>query len=358
MNSYVWSHGQVFSGVLKADGTTGSSNVGSFTSENFAAYAQVEKKFFSRLTMLIGGRWEYYNVADYFASKPIFRAGANLQVGKASFFRASLGQGFRFPSIGERYITTTSGQFGFYPNPNLQAETSLSYELGFKQVFKLGNFVGIADVAGFLEDYDNYIEFNFGQWGHNQNPFNDFGFMFMNTGPAKVYGVDCTVTGEGKIARNLDLNVLIGYTYSVPESTNPNYVYYKNGVDVYTYNKTSSDTSGNILKYRIQNLFKFDGQITYKKFSTGMSANYYGYMKNIDKFFYTTDVPGYFNTGITKYREDHHNGIWVYNYRISYALNYFKISLIVNNLLNTEYSLRPLTIEAPRLTTLQVIYKI
>jgi outer membrane cobalamin receptor len=360
MNSYVWSHGQVFSGVLSEDSTTNTGAVGHFNSENFAVYAQVEKKFFHRLTVLIGGRWEYFNVADFYDSKPVFRAGANLQVGKATFFRASLGQGYRFPSIGERYITTGSGQYGFYPNPDLLSETCLNGEIGAKQVFKISNFIGFADVAGFLENYDNYVEFNFGLWGKSPDFSKNAGFKFFNTGPARIYGIDCTVAGEGAIVRNLGLSVLLGYSYSVPECTDVNYQFYKssNPNDYNTYLKASSDTNGHILKYRIQSLGKADVQLTYKKFSTGFSIRYYGYMKNIDKFFIDYDKPTFFATGITKYRIDHPNGTTVYDCRISYLLKDFQFSLIVNNLLNTEYSLRPLTMESPRSTSIQIVYKI
>ena len=233
-----------------------------------------------------------------------------------------MGQGYRFPSIGERYITTGSGQYGFYPNPDLKSETCLNSELGFKQVFKFWNFVGFADVATFLEEYDNYVEFNFGLWGHSADFSKNAGFKFFNTGPAQIYGIDCTVAGEGEIAHNLNLNLLFGYSYSVPQSLAPNYEFYssKNPNDYNTYLKSSSDTNGHILKYRIQSLLKTDLEITYKKFSTGISVRYYGFMKNIDKFFIDYDKPTYFATGITKYREEHQTGTTVYDYRISFLL--------------------------------------
>jgi len=63
-------------------------------------------------------------------------------------------------------------------------------------------------------------------------------------------------------------------------------------------------------------------------------------------------------TGIKKYREEHDKGTFILDYRISYAIKGFNFSVIVNNLMNTELSLRPLTVEAPRMTQLQVVYKI
>ena len=363
-NIYSYSFGKVFSGKLDSLGTTNANQNGTYSSENLAIYVQVEKKFFNRLTFLIGGRWEYYKIADLAENKPILRSGLNLMVGKSTFFRASAGEGYRAPSIGERYITTNSGGFGFYPNPDLKSETCISYELGAKQLFRFGKFVGMADIAGFLENYKNYIEFNFGDWGGTLLG-KSLGFKFLNTGPAEIYGVDMSVGGSGKIAQNLEMTLLLGYTYSVPTALHPNEVYYStkqagtgNAVP-YTFISTSSDTKGDILKYRIQSLFKSDLQLTLKKkFGFGFSGNYYGYMKNIDIFLDQLDTPKLMNSGIVKYREENNKGNFIVDARLSYNYRDFKFSFLVKNLLNTEYSLRPMTIEAPRTTSLQVLLHI
>ncbi|MCX6276839.1 MAG: TonB-dependent receptor [Bacteroidetes bacterium] len=364
-NIFSYAFGKVFSGKLAPDGNPTLGENGTYNTENFAVYAQLEKKFFKRLSILLGGRYEYYHLADLYESKPIFRAGLNLQAGKASFFRLSVGQGYRVPSIGERYITTTSGNFSFYPNPKLASESSISYELGFKQLFRFGKFVGMFDVAGFYENYENYVEFNFGYWGMNPNPLKDVGFKFLNTGPARIYGIDASIAGEGDLSKNINLSVMVGYTYSVPQALDPNYVFYENTNDPkksLTFLTTSSDTTtpGHILKYRVQSLLKADVQVTWKRFSTGFGGRYYGFMKNIDLFFYEALDGQMFGvkTGIKKYREEHNSGTFIVDYRVSYALKSFNFSVIINNLLNTEFSLRPLTIEPTRMTQLQVIYRI
>ena len=366
VNSYSHSFGKVFSGILAADGTTSANENGDYHSDNFAVYAQIEKKFFNRLTILVGGRWEYYEIAGLKENKPIFRSGLNLQAAKGTFFRASIGQGYRAPSIGERYITTNSGGFGFYPNPDLKSETCISYEVGGKQLFKFGKFVGMVDISGFLENYEDYVEFNFGVWGNSPNPKKDNGFKFLNTGPARIYGVDMTINAEGKVFKDTEMSLLIGYTYSVPQALDTDFVFYSHYVALsgrtknYTYANTSSDPSGSILKYRIQHLVKSDIQITYKKkFSAGITGRYYGFMKNIDKFLEDLDKPApLMHSGIVKYRDEHHSGNFIVDFRISYSYRDFKVSLMVNNFFNTEYSLRPITIEAPRTTSLQVLLHI
>ncbi|MCX6245695.1 MAG: TonB-dependent receptor [Bacteroidetes bacterium] len=361
-NIYSHSYGKVFSGILADNGTTTANQNGEFDSENLAVYAQFEKQFFNRLTILLGGRWEYYHIADLTENKPIFRAGLNLQATKTTYLRFSVGQGYRAPSIGERYITTNSGGFGFYPNPDLISETCLSYELGAKQLFRIGKWAGMADVSGFLENYDHYVELTFGIWGHDTLA-KSLGFRFLNTGPARIYGIDASLGGEGKIARNLSMSLLVGYTYSVPIALKPDEVYYTSHQKtlapplekdrLYTYANSSSDTSGNILKYRIQSLFKSDLELTYKKrFSIGFTVKYYGYMKNIDIFLYQMEPA--MHSGIKKYREDNNDGNYIADIRLSYSFRDFKFSLLVNNFFNTEYSLRPMTIESPRTTSLQV----
>ena len=212
VNIFSHSEGQVFSGILAPDGTTSANQSGQFNSENASVYVQLSKKFWKRLTIEAGARYEYYNIAELVESKPIFRAGLNLQAAKGTYIRASAGQGYRAPSIGERYITTNSGGFGFYPNPTLQSENCNSYEVGIKQVFKVGKFASMFDLAGFYEDYYNYIEFNFGMWGHSSNFQKNMGFKFLNTGPARIYGLDFTYAGEGKLAKDLDRNNPAGNT--------------------------------------------------------------------------------------------------------------------------------------------------
>jgi hypothetical protein len=93
-------------------------------------------------------------------------------------------------------------------------------------------------------------------------------------------------------------------------------------------------------------------------------------MKNVDQFFYSLDrfssiasrairTSGYpfpFD-GLENYRNSHTKGSWVFALTTSVELWNVKLSLIVSNLFNKEYSLRPMCPEAPRLTTLQLMYK-
>ncbi len=360
MNFYAYSYGKVFSGNFNQPGSK--------SSDNFAVYLQAEKKFLNWLTISGGARWEYYSLADYTDNKPIFRAGLNMRAAKGTYIRASFGQGFRFPSIGERYISTFSGNFGIYPNPDLKSETSWNSEIGIKQLFKIKKFVGFIDVCGFLQRYKNYIEFTAALWGRNMladssgyDISKNLGYKFLNTADAQVWGIDCALVGEGKFTKNFSMTIMGGYTFSRPQCLEPDKVYYTDPVlhEDFSYMSTSSDTRKNILKYRFEQLGKLDIDFTWKNISLGFSGKYYGFMYNIDKFFMENDRPGLFNTGIKEYRKEHHNGDYVFDSRVSYEMKkHFRFSVLVNNMLNTEYSLRPISVQPPRVTSIQIIYKV
>lgn len=350
---YTYSTGKVFSGGEAADGSS--------YSYNAAAYAQFDKKFFGRLNISAGGRFEFFEINGHRQTKPVFRAGVNYGITEGTFVRASFGQGFRFPSIGERYINTRSGGFGFFPNNDLQSETSWNTEVGLKQFFAIKGFKGYADVTAFLQQYNNFIEFNAGIWGNSPNFADNIGFKFLNTGLARVSGIDFSISGTGELAKDFSVTLLAGYTYSHPITLAPDLVYaYSNAIgnNAYTYRSTSTDQSG-VLKYRIEHLGKVDVEFNYKPLMIGFSSRYYSNMRNIDVFFIQLDQPGMLNTGITQYRKDHTAGSVVFDARIGFKIyKSLRATFIVSNVFNKEYSLRPLTLEAPRLSTLQLSYKL
>jgi iron complex outermembrane receptor protein len=277
-------------------------------------------------------------------SKPVFRAGLNYKLAKATYLRASYGQGYRFPSIAEKFIVTALGAVKIYANPDLQSETSYNAEIGIKQGFKVGNFKGFADIAVFQQEFKNYIEFTFGQWASVPTIENLFGFGFksINTGNSRVRGAEISVMGEGKIGP-VKFELLGGYTYTLPESLTPDLVYARrndlNSTEV-TFANTSSDPTNNILKYRMQHLVRFDLQGTWRAWSLGGSFRYNSHMQNIDNAFefLETTVPTFFNPGIVQWREQHTSGDYIFDSRLSWKINeHHKVALVVNNLFKFIY---------------------
>jgi iron complex outermembrane receptor protein len=385
VGQFVSSEGNVFSG----DTASMSHDVEPSPkySINMAGYAQLEKKFLKKknLTVLLGGRYEYSQICEkfehlrqdedagnYVDMQPVFRAGVNYKIDSTgTSFRASFGQGYRFPTIGERYLTIKVGNYGFYPNPNLEAETSWNAELGIQQGFKFQGIQGVLDIAGYYQRYKHYVEFFMGPWNKNANALKQFGFKFFNTGPARIMGIDISLAGEAKLCKQVKIAVYVAYTYSNPKVLDTNYVFAQTLTKSYSYANTSSSKEGQIMKYRLEHVLKTDLNLTlFDHFTIGASAQYYSMMKNVDMFFYSYDrlyphasrvtlettSPFPFD-GLYNYREKNKNGTTVFGLYASVELWNWQLSLIINNLLNKEYSLRPMCPEAPRITTLQLVYK-
>ncbi len=327
---------------------------------NVSTYLQMDKKFFDRLFVTIGGRFEYYrldtSVTEYnlvlsksdtltLPFRPVMRVGVSYKLAKATFIRTSYGQGYRFPCIAEKYIRTSAGGLEIYPNNKLQPEYGQSAEIGIKQGIKIGNWKGFADAAIFWMQYTNMMEFKFGAYGSPiTDPFFGFGFQSVNVGTTRVRGVDCSIMGEGKIGK-LDITLLAGYTYMDPRSLE-----YDEARDT-----LFSTANYNVLKYRYRHIAKFDCEVSYKRFSVGLSSRYNSYMEAIDKVFVQL---GNIVPGIGPYRDVHNRGDLMFDSRMMYRVNdILRFSLITNNIFNTECSSRPADVLAPRNFAVQIQMK-
>ena len=359
---------------------------GDHISSNSALYGQVESKF-KQLDITAGMRIEHYKLdmmkADsrFFINDslsipvyPIFRMGLHYKLTPATHIRASFGQGVRFPSIAERFVSTSVGGLTIFKNPNLKPEKGWSSELGFKQLVKLGSsWKGFFDVAAFINEYSNMTEFTFGIYNPltgeslssngilDTEAYNELiaqgimlsqlvGFRATNAEKARITGLEFSFNSQGKIGE-VELTSLLGYTYMNPISLNQDP----------TYRISFSDSTSNMLKYRFKHLVKLDIQATYKKFGLGISLRYNSFMKNIDLMFeepILTDAGQQFILpGLKEYRKNNSNGALVFDSRFIYHITKeMKLNLIVNNLFNAEYVSRPADLQAPRNFLLQLQY--
>ncbi|MAU75975.1 MAG: hypothetical protein CL831_03770 [Crocinitomicaceae bacterium] len=340
---------------------TGGSEDGINTARNIAGYLQLDQPIGEQINLSAGMRYEYFAINDDSEGKPVFRAGANFQVAEETYLRSSFGQGFRFPTIAEKYIRTGLGDLQVYPNQNLNPESSTSIEIAVKQGIKLGGFLGYLDVAVFQQKYTDFIEFTFGTWAESEGIDNLFGLGFrsLNTGESQVRGVEVSLMGQAKWGSNdqHSLDILTGYTYTNPISLTPEYNYGE-GVTT-TYLGTSYDTTGHILKYRSPHLVRFDAQWTHPKGFVGISARYQSVLQNFDKAFVTFEELEFVDWGLRNWLEDHPTLPWIIDLRVGFNVNEnSQLSVVVSNLLNEEYSIRPLAIEAPRLVNVVYTYEI
>lgn len=335
---------------------------------NISAYTQIEKKVLNALNLSVGGRLEYFNLNDSVVDiKPIFRAGASVKVYQETYVRASYGQGYRFPTITERFIRTGVGNFGVFPNANLKPESSWNAEVGIKQGLKFGKLYGYLDIAAFWQEYENTIEYLFGFWGNDPTSLsNSFGFKFINTGNSRVLGIDVSFSGKAKLGDKVDMNFMTGYNYINPQTLTPDFVFATDNYGgMHSYNNSSVDSSKRILKYRFLHNVKADIEVVFwKKIAIGMSAKYFSKIENMDAVIegfenLTQDMPFMQNIRYMDYYNSNRNGNWIFDARISYSFNdRHKIAVISSNIMNRVYSLRPLKIEPPRTIMLQYSFKL
>lgn len=334
----------------------------SFKARNLAGYLQLDYKAFDRLNLSAGVRYEQ-NVqkspdslffrnsllgvipnGETKEAKPVYRLGANFQAAKATYLRASLGQGYRYPTIAEKFVSTDFGVGNsVIPNPYLVSETGWTAEVGLKQGFRIGSWQGYADVTGFVSEYQKMMEFVL------DTIFFDFTasppalsalFQSQNTGDTRITGWEVSVLGQGKLGPGT-LSLLAGFTH-----TDPKYKEFSDSLRINVYK--ASDTT-NVLKYRFRNTFKIDAEYNVENFSVGVSTQYNSHMQSIDAIF------EYGLPGVNKFRTANNKGFTLVDLRASYKLNnHLKISALCGNLLNEEYTVRPALLEAPRNYTLRL----
>lgn len=330
---------------------------------NVSLYLELEKTFMKAVTLQVGMRGEYYDINKTDAyTVPLLRASLNFKLMQETFLRVSYGEGVRFPTIAERYIRTDLGAFGVFDNPDLKPESGWNAEIGLKQGFKFVKFYGYIDIAGFLQEYENTVEYLFGIWGRPDVwPF--AGFKFVNTGDSRITGIDFSVNGQAKWGKSQSLTLLGGYTFILPITLTPDYVFATDFANrEFSYNTTSVDPNNQILKYRFQHTFKLDVQYNFSHYFIGMSARYFSKMNNMDNSIFefeqlTEDINSDLLPPIQY--EEYYNSSGsniIFDARLGWNISeHSRISLISTNLLNRMYSLRPLKAEAMQNVTLQYI---
>jgi outer membrane receptor protein involved in Fe transport len=315
---------------------------------NLAIYTQADKKFFNKLNVSLGLRVETNFLTDTKTeTKPVARFGMNYQAAEATFIRASIGQGYRFPSIAEKFITTQLGSdIAILPNPDLVSETGMTIEVALKQGWKTSNsaFKGFFDVSFFYMRFKNMMEFNV---------FRDTAFLVAfqssNVGSTFISGIETNVFAQGKL-KSFPTSLVVGYTYIDPKFQI---------FDLTTKNGGVADY--NVLKYRYRHTFTATWDIDFKGFTFGTTWQYYSFMENLDKVF--NDESNVLGINFAAFRETRrkdgreadkeartYRGDFILNLRVGYHTpdGKFKVSFLVNNLANREYSLRPALIEPPR----------
>ncbi|MCD7936593.1 MAG: TonB-dependent receptor, partial [Tannerellaceae bacterium] len=378
---------QITAGTTYEHAITNSLTTGNHNSDNGAIYFQYDQRFFDRLGISVGFRSEYYRVDSYYREaetkffgttipvKPIFRGGLNYQLAEYSFLRASFGQGYRYPSLTEKYARKDIGGAGVYPNPDVKAEKGINAEIGIKQGYKIGNFQGFLDMAAFYTQYTDMIEFHFGIFDNtsyeyinstqdlismlSQRHFPGVGAQFYNVSKARIYGLDMSTQGVWNITPGSKLVYNFGYVYLVPEDVD----YKKRNEEEKTYTdplqmKEKSNES-KYLKYRQKHTIKGTFDYEWKRLSIGTNMTWKSKTLAVDYLMVDErpkiqpEVMDYVRELLFGNIDGETLGTYWENINKPYFLMDLRagikvtkdvqVQFSINNLFNKEYSVRPMS---------------
>ncbi|PKL84237.1 MAG: hypothetical protein CVV24_00740 [Ignavibacteriae bacterium HGW-Ignavibacteriae-3] len=178
------------------------------------AYAQGEWKISPAASLTLGLRYDYMKLDTLkSANAAAPKAGLNYKITKDLIARASFGTGFRAPTPSEVFTTAgVGGGIDVKSNPDLKAETSVSFELGTIYNYSDDLFF---DAAFYQSDYREFIE-----------PVltSDAKIQFVNLSRARIQGFELNtnwnlIPGELKFtagynymwARDLDNHIAMKY---------------------------------------------------------------------------------------------------------------------------------------------------
>ncbi len=306
---------------------------------NSGVYTQAEILPAEGLKLVAGLRLEY-NVLDGAGDQlvPLFRAGLNYRVSGYTFLRASFGQGYRYPSVAEKFAATTLGSVKIFPSQQIQPESGWNSEIGIKQGLRAGALQGQLDAALFLSQNKDMIEFLFGIHADPVDGQFGYGFKATNREASRVYGFELEYM-LAKTSGRLRYSATGGYVFMVPEEINP----------------VTWKSTGVMLKYRRRHSASMSLMAATGRIEAGTSLYLRSRILSIDDVFLAeetreTILPGFFD-----YWNTHHTGYFLMDLNAGYAVSpQIKVSVVVKNFTNTEYLGRPGDIQPPRSFSLRL----
>lgn len=311
---------------------------GNHTSLNLAGFTQIDYRPWNRLKLQAGLRIEHNRIDDVNDKLiPIMRAGLNYQAARFTFLRASFGQGYRYPSIAEKFAATTVGSIRIFPNPYIQPESGWGAELGVKQGISVNKIIGQVDLSFFYTRNTDLIEYIFGIYPDPETHEGAYGFRASNTEHSRVYGFEIE-TSLNRSFRSINTSIRAGYTYMYPAE-----------IDINTHKNTDV-----FLKYRRNHALNIITNTTYHKFDLGLNFYYRSKILNIDDVFLNPLTREDLLPGFYDYWMRDNKGYFLLDGFLTYNLSEkYALSFGVKNISNTEYLGRPGDIRPHRSFSLQ-----
>ena len=389
---YKWHDMLIFTTGLPINVGISRSNLYDGTHPTFfgALYEQIEFNY-KRLNIQAGVRYEIQKVDAYVEKGlPVVRAGINYQVGKATFLRASWGQGYRIPSIGERDILQSlyAGGILVIPNDTLHPEKGWALEIGANQGFKIGkNFQGFVDLAIYWNSYQSFTQYDFGNYrnifpgsgkpittdtaylNHTITGSKDylFGVQAHNLSNTQIFGYEVSVGARGTIGK-VGIRLGAGYNYNfasnLPDGTDSTNQYKLKDFfkDAFTYmgkriEDQNSNTYKNLADFRSRHTFRVDLELSYWRVYVGTNIAYGSFPEKIPDALNIVTAFISNNHSYEDYYVRHRNGDVVADVRMGYKVSKTaEFGFIIKNVANSVYMTRPGRPEPIRNYTLQFRY--
>lgn len=227
---------------------------GDRNAHTLAAYVQDEINLNSVWKLTAGIRYDYYQMRDLGSGNRFNpKLGLVYKSGESSAFRASLGSGYRAPSVAEAFTSTSAAGLVVIPNPDLKPESSVSGEVGWNRYFGTD---AMADVALYYNYFWDMIEGRF----ISDPPRFVNSIRFENITEARVYGVEVNLNWQ-VIHEKLLFHV--GYTW----------------------NRSKDISTEKVLKYRPEHLLYTDARLRMGQWWLGADYRYISRHEEIDDAF-------------------------------------------------------------------------
>ncbi len=295
----------IFTGVTAATSDT----VRSHDQTAFAAYGEGEHQA-GQVRLTAGARMDFIARDGGSVSSVLSpRVGAVLPTG-AGTWRASIGAGFRAPSLAELFVSTSAFGYRVIPNPDLQHETAWSFELG--NAAALGSRARL-DAALFWTEARRLIEPVFTR-DTAGNPV----IQFQNVARARLRGLDLSL-----VATPFPCNLTTSLSY--------------------TFLDTRDDSTGLVLAFRPKHLATLSADYGWRSLSVGADFRFVSRIEEIE-------LAG-------PYAGDPRVAAKVFDLRAGWEGGPVSVRLLMNNLLNYMYSLTPGTLEPVRTMSVILAWK-
>ena len=240
-------------GIVGNREVVSSKTFGTHESNGFALYLQNEFKFTKDFSTILGVRQDIQQVKGLSQNQqtnPKF--GIRYSPYERTTLRASVGRGFRTPSIGELYVSTsnTGGAIIIVPSTYLKPEHSWTYEIGGTQFLSRESMF---DLTFFQSDFSDLIEVSV----ELDQILNAPVVHFRNITQARIQGFEAGYNAQW-------FNRALSFSLN------------------YNYNRAVDRMTGKFLKYRPRHIASTNISYEYKIFTCGIDVRYLSRVEEID----------------------------------------------------------------------------